>query len=106
MLDELSSETTIDAVTLSSLLHEHRNGGCPLVTYASAMRCLHALGRPVSEATVRGLIVNTGILNGRAVAPLSKFVEAADMYISRQTCRPNLKASAAAKARASKKGAA
>ena len=82
MLDELT-DTSLSAAMLTSILFEHRNGGNPWVTYSQAATCLNALGRPISEATVRSLIVKTSILNGKAVAPLGRFVEAADDYIAR-----------------------
>ena len=85
-----------------SLLQEYRDGRDPLVTYPLAHECLVALGRPLSEAGVRDLMVDARTLNNRSVARLSEFVKSADEYITRRIARPNLKAAAAAKARAAK----
>ncbi|MCC2653335.1 MAG: hypothetical protein K0Q60_3501 [Microvirga sp.] len=73
--------------------------------YGLAHPCLVALGRPLSEQGVRDLVVDTRTLNNCSVARLSDFVKAADEYIGRRLARPNLKAAAAAKARAAKAGA-
>src|SRR5918993_632014 len=88
--------------TVLSLLHEYRDGRDPLVTYPLAHQCLVALGRPLSEAGVRDLMVDARTLNNRSVARLSDFVKAADEFIDRRMARPNLKAAAPPKARAAK----
>jgi hypothetical protein len=91
-----------DVATILSLLQEYRDGRDPLVTYPLAHQCLVALGRPLSEAGVRDLMVDARTLNNRSVARLSDFVKAADEFIDRRMARPNLKAAAAAKARAAR----
>lgn len=94
--------TALEAVTFASLLHEHRDGRDPIVGYDAAARILPALGRPLTPAQVRDLIVMTWTLGGRNVAPLSRFLEAADEYIRHRADRPNLKVRGIAKARAAK----
>jgi hypothetical protein len=90
------------AVVLDSLITEHREGRDPWVTYEMAHLCLVALGRPLSPQAVRDLVLDVRPLGGRTIARLSDFVSAADAHIARRVARPNLKARAAAKARAAK----
>ena len=93
---------SLDAVMLSSLLQEHRDGRDPLVDYDAAARILPALGRTLTPAQTRELIVTTWTLGGRNVAPLSRFLESADEYIRDRADRPNLKVRGIARARAAK----
>jgi hypothetical protein len=102
---KVDSFSELATATILSLLHEYRDGRDPLVPYGLAHPCLVALGRPLSEQGVRDLVVDTRTLNNCSVARLSDFVKAADEYIGRRLARPNLKAAAAAKARAAKAGA-
>jgi hypothetical protein len=97
--------TGLEPVVVRSLLEEYRAGRDPIVNYDDAHVCLRALGLPLSPAIVRDLAVATWTLNGRNVAPLKRFIEAADEYIARRADRPNLKVAAAAKARAAKRKA-
>ncbi|MEJ8573472.1 hypothetical protein [Microbaculum marinum] len=93
----------IEAATIASLLTEYRDGRDPLVTYEHAAECLRALGRPLTPAQVRDLVVDVRTLGGRSVGRLCEFVQAADDRIERLLRRPNLKAQAAAAARAAKR---
>jgi hypothetical protein len=104
MTEQTSPQSPTLVATVLSLLHEYRDGRDPLVTYPLAHQCLVALGRPLSEAGVRDLVVDARTLNNRSVARLSDFVKSADQFIDRRMARPNLKAAAAAKARAAKAG--
>lgn len=97
-----TARADIDPATLASILHEFREGRDPWVTYDLAHACLVALGRPLSPQAVRDLVIDARILGGRTVAKLTEFVESADAYIKRRVARPNMKAMAAAKARAAK----
>lgn len=94
--------TSLELIFLPQILREYRNGRDPLVGYSVAHLCCMATGRPLSKHTVRDLVVGVKTLNGRSVAPLSEFFDAADKYIGRQLARPNMKAKAAAKARAAR----
>jgi hypothetical protein len=60
----------------------------------------------LSLATVKDLAVDVRTLGGRSVARLGMFVKEADDYIDRRLARPNLKAKAAAKARAARRAGA
>lgn len=104
MLDTTPNDrpAALEAATVSALIQEFREGRDPWVTYATAHLCLVALGRPLSPQAVRDLVLDTRTLGGRSVARLGEFVRAADDYINRRVARPNLKAKAAAKARAAK----
>ena len=93
---------SLDAVMLSSLLQEHRDGRDPLVGYDAAARILPALGRPLTPQQTRDLGVSTWTLAGRNVAVLSLFIAAADEFIRHRAGRPNLKVRGIAKARAAK----
>ena len=102
-MDENGTSSALQAALLSSLLREYRDGRDPLVDYGLAHICLVATGRPLAKGAVSDLLVDTIVLNNRSVGKLGDFVEAADAYIARRTGRPNLKADAAARARAAKR---
>lgn len=104
MLDTTSDDRSaaMDAATVASLLAEHRAGRDPWVDYRFACLCLIATGRPLSPQAVRDLVMDVRTLGGRSVIRLSDAMRAADDYIARRVARPNLKAKAAAKARAAK----
>jgi hypothetical protein len=96
--------TAVEAVVLSSILAEYRENRDPLVTYGMAPPVLKALGRGEwSQAQVRDLIVMTWTMFGRNIAPLSRFLAAADDLIERRRDRPNLKVKGIAKARAARR---
>jgi len=105
----MTEQTTIDrpseldAITISSLVQEYREGRNPFVTYVTATHCLNCLGRPLSEKATKELIVSVSTLGGRSVGRLADFVAAADRHIERRMALPNLKAKAAATARAARK---
>ena len=91
-------------IIINSMLFEHREGRDPLCDYDTASTCLEALGRGHwSPSAIRDLVVVTWIHHGRTVAPLSRWLKAADAMNERRARRPNLKAKAAATARASRK---
>jgi hypothetical protein len=98
------SLAAVDAITLASLLEEHRAGNDPIVATDTAALCLRALGRPLTPSQTRDLIVMTWTLGGRNVAPLSRYIAAADEFIARRADLPNLKQRGVAKARAAKRG--
>lgn len=97
--------STLEALFVSEILKEYREGREPLVSYHIAHRCLHALGRPLPLGTVKDLAVDVRNLGGKSVAPLSAFINEADAFIKRRLARPNLKKAAAARARAARGGA-
>jgi hypothetical protein len=97
----------MEALILSSLLTEVREGRDPLVTYEHVPPLLEALGRGKwTDGMVRDLGVPTWTQATKNTAPFSRFLAAADDFISRRRDKPNLKVQAAATARASRKGAA
>ena len=74
-----------------------------LVSYDAAALCLPALGRPLTPAQVRDLVLDVHTIGGRSVGRLEAFIRAADDRIGRLLKRPNLKSRAAATARAAKR---
>ena len=102
MLSKVEKPDPLAVLTIASLLQEHREGRDPIVSYDAAARILPAIGRPLTPAQVRDLIVAVWVLGGRNVAPLSRFIAAADEVIAFRADRPNRKVAAAAKARAAR----
>ena len=95
--------TTIDAVVLSSLVREFREGRNPRLPQALEHPFLQAIGRPLTAAGTKDLMVKSALVNGRNTRHAGDLVKAADDNIARQASRPNLKQAAAAVARASRK---
>ena len=102
-IDDALPATALDAIILQNVIREYREGRNPRIPLGLGHQLLVSLGRPLSASGTRDLMVETKLLNGRNTVLVGDLIKAADANITRQLARPNLKAKAAATARAARK---